>query len=411
MPLTKKGKEVMASMRETYGGKKKIEQVFYASKNKGKLTGVDAAKFRGALRRGASLDSAMQYSAIEEDARTAGTGVPLVPELAKCIRDAAKEGGSPSEVLSRAMDKRITFQGGTSDAPGQPAKPSPPVKAAKPAKPTPAAKPAKPTLTPPQPAKPATPTPAAKPSVVGKVSEAAGTGLHGVARATGVVTSGVNHFTRVLGLVHKGIHAADSTGVLNVGETERIDPVVHGPFAVIAMHLKERHHIRDELFAAKSNGIIEKMSYGDRKGVMDAMVNRLRGRRLGNKRNPMVKDAFNESAHPRNESGQFGSGGGHGVDKVEPTKSGARYHVGNHQLEISKKGSFVSHTKSGMTGSYDPKISKNVFPQIHNSVKAHLKEHGPHPEAGSEVVIKRKSFAGSQIKSNASASAKVKRMF
>ena len=40
-PLTKKGEEIMGSMKEQYG-EKKGEQVFYASKNAGKITGVDA---------------------------------------------------------------------------------------------------------------------------------------------------------------------------------------------------------------------------------------------------------------------------------------------------------------------------------------------------------------------------------
>lgn len=39
MPLTKKGKQVLASMKESYGAKKG-EQVFYASANAGKVTGV-----------------------------------------------------------------------------------------------------------------------------------------------------------------------------------------------------------------------------------------------------------------------------------------------------------------------------------------------------------------------------------
>jgi hypothetical protein len=40
MPLTKKGTKIMSAMKEQYGSKKG-EQVFYASKNKGNITGVD----------------------------------------------------------------------------------------------------------------------------------------------------------------------------------------------------------------------------------------------------------------------------------------------------------------------------------------------------------------------------------
>jgi len=40
MPLTKKGQKIMKSMQRTYGGKKG-EQVFYATANAGKITGVE----------------------------------------------------------------------------------------------------------------------------------------------------------------------------------------------------------------------------------------------------------------------------------------------------------------------------------------------------------------------------------
>ena len=42
MPLTKKGKKRMRSMKKQYG-KKRGEQVFYATKNKGKIKGVKKA--------------------------------------------------------------------------------------------------------------------------------------------------------------------------------------------------------------------------------------------------------------------------------------------------------------------------------------------------------------------------------
>lgn len=40
MPLTSKGKKILRSMRKQYGPKK-AQEVFYASKNKGKISGVD----------------------------------------------------------------------------------------------------------------------------------------------------------------------------------------------------------------------------------------------------------------------------------------------------------------------------------------------------------------------------------
>ena len=44
MPLTKKGSKIMSSMKKTYGSAKKAKSVFYASKNAGKIKGVDATK-------------------------------------------------------------------------------------------------------------------------------------------------------------------------------------------------------------------------------------------------------------------------------------------------------------------------------------------------------------------------------
>ena len=43
MPLNEKGKKIMKSMKKQYG-KKRGEAVFYASKNKGKIKGVEKKK-------------------------------------------------------------------------------------------------------------------------------------------------------------------------------------------------------------------------------------------------------------------------------------------------------------------------------------------------------------------------------
>lgn len=43
MPLTSKGKEIEHAMEKEYG-EKKGKQVFYASKNKGTIKGVEAKK-------------------------------------------------------------------------------------------------------------------------------------------------------------------------------------------------------------------------------------------------------------------------------------------------------------------------------------------------------------------------------
>lgn len=43
MPMTEKGSKIMAAMRKKYG-KKRGEQVFYASKQKGTIRGVEKRK-------------------------------------------------------------------------------------------------------------------------------------------------------------------------------------------------------------------------------------------------------------------------------------------------------------------------------------------------------------------------------
>lgn len=44
MPLTKKGSKIMKAMIEEYHSKKKGEEVFYASMNKGRIKGVHKKK-------------------------------------------------------------------------------------------------------------------------------------------------------------------------------------------------------------------------------------------------------------------------------------------------------------------------------------------------------------------------------
>lgn len=43
MPLNKKGKKIMRAMKKKYGSSKG-ERVFYATKNKGKIKGVERRK-------------------------------------------------------------------------------------------------------------------------------------------------------------------------------------------------------------------------------------------------------------------------------------------------------------------------------------------------------------------------------
>ena len=46
MPLTSKGQSILKAMENTYGSEKKAEQVLYASKNAGKITGIDDINYQ-----------------------------------------------------------------------------------------------------------------------------------------------------------------------------------------------------------------------------------------------------------------------------------------------------------------------------------------------------------------------------
>lgn len=50
MPLTSKGKKIMSSMKKEYGDKKG-ESVFYASKNKGNISGVEEKSHKKAVKK------------------------------------------------------------------------------------------------------------------------------------------------------------------------------------------------------------------------------------------------------------------------------------------------------------------------------------------------------------------------
>jgi len=51
MPLTDKGRKIMRSMKSEYGSEKG-ERVFYASRNKGRISGVDKKRRGRRMRRG-----------------------------------------------------------------------------------------------------------------------------------------------------------------------------------------------------------------------------------------------------------------------------------------------------------------------------------------------------------------------
>lgn len=60
MPLTNKGEEIMGAMKKEYGSEKG-ESVFYASKNKGTISGVDAIARATQVSAGPGLDAVLNW--------------------------------------------------------------------------------------------------------------------------------------------------------------------------------------------------------------------------------------------------------------------------------------------------------------------------------------------------------------
>ena len=74
MPLNTKGKKIMKSMQKTYG-KKKAKEVFYASKNKGKLFGVEKSGKAKPIKALTGLEVALISGAL-----TAGAQMAMAPK-------------------------------------------------------------------------------------------------------------------------------------------------------------------------------------------------------------------------------------------------------------------------------------------------------------------------------------------
>lgn len=106
MPLTDKGNEIMSAMKSQYGDKKG-EQVFYASKNAGKIAGVDTET-------PAPAPTAAIIAAKPEGADdTAGEGPHNLPPLAERldeVRDRLHELSRRCDALER-MDWHVNKSG------------------------------------------------------------------------------------------------------------------------------------------------------------------------------------------------------------------------------------------------------------------------------------------------------------
>ena len=87
MPLTEKGKKIKKAMEKQYG-KKKAEKIFYASKNAGKITGVEKKEMKKA-----SLGLLAAKKAKDKGAK----GAEFLSPSALAMRLIGRKKGSPKK--------------------------------------------------------------------------------------------------------------------------------------------------------------------------------------------------------------------------------------------------------------------------------------------------------------------------
>ncbi len=99
MPLTAKGTEILRAMRREYGAKRG-ERVFYASKNAGKISGVDAMTTKTLKSR---VRDAIAAGAPARDALAAAVTAPKRALTIGAVRDAARRGLSARDSLAEGL--------------------------------------------------------------------------------------------------------------------------------------------------------------------------------------------------------------------------------------------------------------------------------------------------------------------
>jgi hypothetical protein len=103
MPLTSKGRKIMSAMQEKYG-EKEGKSVFYASKNAGRIKGVDAfrATMRDALAKGVPLTDALG-AGIKAAHNTADAVRTRRKTFFKSMRDGISKGMPARDVIRDAL--------------------------------------------------------------------------------------------------------------------------------------------------------------------------------------------------------------------------------------------------------------------------------------------------------------------
>ena len=103
MPLTEKGKKIKAAMVAKYGPEKG-EEVFYASKNKGTITGVDDAKSDDNQHMGFTAGQAVEIKNLAEACDSLSARMDAFekrksqPQPVKPLKPKSKDNLQPSNV-------------------------------------------------------------------------------------------------------------------------------------------------------------------------------------------------------------------------------------------------------------------------------------------------------------------------
>ena len=103
MPLTEKGEEIHANMKKTYGSEKKADEVFFASKNKGTISGVDEI---------------LSWAGGEHLITPGGDkDTPIPPDAKKCmaVTDSGEFGMAAATMLGRNVTPRVLGTSSYSD--------------------------------------------------------------------------------------------------------------------------------------------------------------------------------------------------------------------------------------------------------------------------------------------------------
>jgi hypothetical protein len=113
MPLTPKGEKILANMKEQYGSEEKAKEVLYASKNKGTITGIDAAD--APLPVGAAFGYGVGDQTTRDGPNLTEAPVPKRrPDLLGTV--STPNGIKPAEVTSK--DQGLMPTGGSTPAAG-----------------------------------------------------------------------------------------------------------------------------------------------------------------------------------------------------------------------------------------------------------------------------------------------------